>query len=101
MSTKILVDSSRVRFDFAEARKYLQEKYQNQLRVTHNGGMWTITLELLAFLRSSPNEKEIILDDYNNPSIVNVAEMLELATATYNGVMVKWHEEHTELSKKR
>lgn len=103
MSTKVLVDNIRYRFDHGESKLYLKEKYTNKLAIAHAGGMWQITPALLAFLAHPTNDTshEIMIDMYGNPVKVDRAEFLALANATYNEVMSQWHEEYTTLQAKR
>ena len=101
MTTKILVNSARERFHHAESRIYMTEKYTAKLNVAHGGGLWQITPELITYLRSSTNEKEILLDSYGNPVEVNREQFLDLVQKTYQQVMLDWHTEYTKLSKFR
>jgi hypothetical protein len=100
MDTQELVSNIKTRFNHRESKLYLEEKYKNQLIFACQGGTWQITMELLAFLRTSSN-KTILIDYYNNPVEVETQELLESATATYNSVMSTWHKEYQELIKKR
>jgi 4-alpha-glucanotransferase len=103
MSTKILVDNIRYRFDHNESKLYLKEKYTNKLSIAHAGGMWQITPTLLAFLAHPTNDTpyEYMVDMYNNPIKVDRQELLEIATTTYNNTLSQWHEEYTVLKDKR
>lgn len=101
MSTKILVENAKTRFNHSESRLYLIEKYNNKLTLIHNGGMWGITLELLSFLQSSIKEELILLDSYNNPVKINRAEMLTAMTEKYDRIMEEWYKEYSELSTQR
>jgi hypothetical protein len=80
---------------------YLIEKYKNKLTLTHAGGMWNITMELLSFLRSSPGEELILLDNYNNPIKVVRLAMLEEMTEKYEYIMQEWLNEYTQLAPMR
>ena len=99
MSTTILVSEARERFNHAQSKRYLKEKYTNMLTVTHAGGMFKIDQTLISFLYST--DCYILIDLHDNPIRVNRLELLELATTTYNRVMTEWLEEYTELSKSR
>jgi hypothetical protein len=103
MTTRILIDNIRDRFNHTESKLYLKEKYTNQLTVAFGGGMWTITPQLIAFLRQSSNSSpyEILVDNYNNPHKIDREEFLALAITTYNKIMNQWYDEHTELQAKR
>lgn len=99
MSTEKLVAQARARFNHAESKQYLKEKYTNMLTVPYAGGMFKIDRTLLTFL--STTTSEILIDIYDNPIKVDRVEFLKSATATYNSVMTRWLEEHTQLSKNR
>lgn len=99
MTTNTLVAEARARFNHAESKQYLKEKYINMLTVAYSGGMFKVDQTLITFL--STTQADIIVDIYDNPVKVNRAELLELVTTTYNTVMSKWLEEYTTLSKSR
>lgn len=101
MTTKVLVNIARERFHHSESKLYLKEKYEGKLSVPHAGGLWKITPELLCFLRTSPNKREILVDTYGNPVEFDREELLKLAADTYSTVMGEWLEEHRKLSKFR
>jgi hypothetical protein len=103
MSTKVLVDNIKHRFNHNESRLYLKEKYTNRLTIAYSGGMFTITPQLIAFLRNSTTGEshEFLVDIYNNPVKVDREEFLKIATETYNGAMEQWHTEYQELQAKR
>jgi hypothetical protein len=98
MSTKILVDNAKVRFNHSESRLYLIEKYKNKLVLPHAGGMFNITIELLSFLQASKKDYLVLLDSYNNPIKVSRLELLEAMTEKYDYIMSEWLHEYTELS---
>jgi hypothetical protein len=101
MSTKVLVENARVRFNHSESRIYLVEKYTNKLTVPHAGGMWNVTIELLAFLQSSTQDEIVLVDSYNNPIKVVRQELLAVVTEKYNNVMNDWHKEYSDLVTQR
>lgn len=100
MSTQDLVNRARERFAHNESKKYLLEKYKNQLIVTHNQGLWSVTPEFLGMLRNSP-ETIILLDAYNNPIEVDTKILLKKSEEIYNSVMTDWINEFKSLSNKR
>jgi hypothetical protein len=103
MSTKVLVDNIKHRFNHNESKLYLKEKYTNKLTIAHSGGMFAITPQLISFLREPTNDTnyEILIDIYGNPVEVDRQELLTLAAQTYSEVMSEWHTEYTELQAKR
>jgi hypothetical protein len=102
-SADTIVEKAKARFNHNEARIYLKEKYTNLLQLVHMNGMFTVTVELIAFLRTPSNDTEyvIIVDDYGNPIQVNREKLLEEAQEHYSMVMAHWLEEHTQLAETR
>ncbi len=101
MDTNALIREARARFQHQESKVYLQEKYQAQLTIVNQGGMWTITPELIGYLRSCPDETTIMIDNYKKPIKVVVSEILEDFENTYQEVMESWYEEFEQLRGKR
>jgi hypothetical protein len=99
-SADTIVEKAKARFNHNESRIYLKEKYTNLLQLVHMNGMFTVTIELIAFLSAPSNDTEsiIIVDDYGNPTQVDRKKLLEEARKHYNKIMTQWLEEHTELS---
>jgi len=98
MDTANLVNQVRARFKFQEAKLYLQEKYKNKLLAFSQGGVWTITPALIAFLRTAP-ENTILLDTYDVPIRIITAKLLEEVELVYNQVMDEWIKEWEQLEK--
>jgi hypothetical protein len=98
MST-ILVTEARARFNHAQSKLYLKEKYTNMMTVAHAGGMFKIDQSFISFLNNT--ECDVLIDMYDNPVRVNRLQLLELSTTIYNKVMNDWLEEYTALSKSR
>lgn len=96
MDTTNLVSQVRARFKQQQAKLYLQEKYKAKLILVEQGGVWTITPEFIAFLRTSP-KTTIILDDYDSPIKVKTQDLLNQAETTYNNIMTEWVEELEKL----
>ena len=53
--------------DFQINKRILREKIQTDLHMTHNGGMFKITPELLAFVQTWPVDELYLEDVYENP----------------------------------
>lgn len=100
MSTEKISQNVRARFNHHQSRVYLAEKYQNQLTLVSQGGIWTVTPELLVFLQSS-STTVILLDDNDRPTKVNAKELYVAAQELYDTIMSDWHKEFTELEKNR
>jgi hypothetical protein len=99
--TQPIVDEIKRATDYQINKKILREKVQTDLHMTHNGGMFKITPELLAFVQTWPTEFLYLEDAYQNP--IELDKQLFLATAQqhYYKVMNYWHEEHAALRKIR
>ncbi len=87
--------------NFQINKKILKEKIQTDLHIVHNGGMFKITAELIAFLNLW-NESTIYIEDiYENPICVDREVLLEEAKEQYYKVMNYWHNEYEALKKNR
>ena len=96
-----LVKLANARFKHSESKLLLQEKYKSKLVIPYGGGMWELTPQLIAFLRTSSESVVILCDIYNNPVSVDTVALLELAQKTFQTVMSEWHKEYTKLNKNR
>lgn len=95
--TKELIDQIRARFEHSESKKYLHEKYSNQLTLAYRGGLWNITTQFISTLNAL-DATAIILDIYDVPIEVNTGELHRLALNKYNSVMRSWYDECQQLS---
>jgi hypothetical protein len=93
-----LVQNAKVRFNHAESRLYLIEKYKTKLMVIQSGGMFNVTPELIGFLQSSTDESVILVDAYANPVKVDRQKLLTEAKEKYDQVMSQWLDEYTKLA---
>lgn len=100
MDTKDLITKAKVRFNHQQNRIALQTKYQSQLTMAYNGGLWDITPNLIAFI-SALQGQVILIDSYEKPVEVDCKEMLELIKPKYDQVMSEWLKEYNEMSKLR
>lgn len=87
--------------DFQVNKQILREKIQTDLHMTHNGGMFKITPELLAFIQTWPVDELYLEDVYENPVQINRQVFLVTAQQHYQTVMNRWHQAHAELKKIR
>lgn len=87
--------------DFQINKRILREKIQTDLHLTHNGGMFKITPELLAFVQTWPIEELYLEDVYQNPIEINRQVFLITAQQHYQTVMNRWHQAHAELKQIR
>ena len=96
-----IVDEIRLATDFQINKRILREKIQTDLHMTHNGGMFKITPELLAFVKTWPVDELYLEDVYENPIKVDRQIFLVTAQQHYQTVMNTWHQQHEELKTKR
>lgn len=101
MDTKKLIQEAKARFKHQEAKVYLQEKYQPRLLLTNQGGMWNVTPNFLSVLRTNPNQEDILMDSFNKPIKVKIADLLSESENLYRVVMNEWYEEFVELQNHR
>jgi hypothetical protein len=96
-----LVNEIRLATDFQINKKVLREKIQTDLHMTHNGGMFKITPELYAFVKTWPDDEIYLEDVYQNPIKIDKQAFLLTAQQHYQLVMNRWHNEYEELRKIR
>lgn len=101
MDTNQLVEHGRARFEHAQARRVLKEKYQSKLTFAYNGGMWNAGPELINILTASLETGQqglVLLDLYDTPVRVDYQELLTLAQQRWQEQMTAWLIEHDELN---
>jgi len=87
--------------DYQANKKFLREKIQTDLHYAHNGGLFKITPELIAFTQGWPMDDMYLEDVYGNPIQVDRPVFLIQAQQHYQKVMNTWHQQHAELKKIR
>lgn len=96
-----LVEQVKQSTDYQINKRILREKIQTDLHFAHNGGMFKVTPELLAFVHSWPINELYLEDTYQNPIEIDKQVFLVMAQQHYQKVMNRWHQEHTELKRIR
>lgn len=96
-----IVEEIRQATDFQINKRILREKIQTDLHMTHNGGMFKITPELLAFVQTWQTEELYMEDIYENPIQVNRQAFLVTAQQHYQTVMNRWHQQYEDIKKIR
>jgi hypothetical protein len=96
-----IVKEIKLATDFQINKRILREKIQTDLHMTHNGGMFKITPELLAFVQTWPVEELFIEDIYENPIQINRQVFLITAQQHYQAVMNRWHQQYEDIKKIR
>ena len=96
-----IVNEIRLATDFQINKRILREKIQTDLHMTHNSGMFKITPELLAFVKTWPVDELYLEDVYENPIKIDRQTFLVTAQQHYQTVMNQWHHNYEELKKIR
>ena len=96
-----IVEEIRLATDFQINKRILREKIQTDLHMTHNGGMFKITPELLAFVQTWPIEELYMEDIYQNPIQIDRQVFLITAQQHYQTVMNRWHQQYEDIKKIR
>jgi hypothetical protein len=96
-----IVEEIRLATDFQINKRILREKIQTDLHMTHNGGMFKITPELLAFVQTWPVEELYMEDIYQNPIQIDRQVFLITAQQHYQTVMNRWHQQYEDIKKIR
>ena len=99
--TESIVKEVKLATDFQINKKILREKIQTDLHITHNGGMFKITPELLAFVQTWPVDELYLEDTYQNPIQIDRQTFLLTAQQHYQLVMNRWHQQYEDIKKIR
>ena len=87
--------------DYQTNKKILKEKVKADLHITHNGGLFYITIELISFLSMLSDDTVILEDVYENPIMVSRKVLLENALDTYRSTTEMWFTQHEQLKRIR
>jgi bifunctional DNase/RNase len=79
----------------------LREKYEARLIFAHQGGLFRVTPELLAFVQTWPTDEIYLADLYDNPIRIVRQVFLVQAQQHYQEQMNAWHMEFEQLSSQR
>jgi bifunctional DNase/RNase len=101
MNSDDIFQYSRARFDHAAARRVLREKYEAKLTFAHNGGLFRVTPELLAFVKTWPIDELYLADLYQNPILIDRQVFLVQIQQHYQEQMNAWHQEFEALNQQR
>jgi hypothetical protein len=96
-----IVEEIRLATDFQINKRILREKIQTDLHMTHNGGMFKITPELLAFVKTWPVDELYLEDIYENPIQIDRQVFLVTAQQHFQTVMNSWHQQYEDIKKIR
>jgi hypothetical protein len=101
MDTKKLISEAKARFNHNSAKAQLKDKYDSKLIVADQGGLWKASPELIGFLAVSTDDLVILVDNFENPVLVNRIALHDVLYKTYNDAMQLWFSEWKELESKR
>lgn len=87
--------------DYQANKRTLREKIQTDLHMTHAGGLFKITPELLAFVQTWPVDELYLEDVYENPIRIDKQVFLITAQQHYQTVMNEWHQQHETIKRQR
>ena len=96
-----LAEQVKLSTDYQVNKTILREKIQTDLHFAHNGGLFKVTLELLAFVATWPVDEIYLEDTYQNPIEIDRQVFLVTAQQHYQKVMNSWHQQHAELKQIR
>lgn len=96
-----IVEQVRLATDYQINKEILREKTLTDLHVAHNGGLFLVTQELLAFLATYRFTTLYIEDTYHNPIEIDRDKFRNICEEHYQKVMNRWHQEHNELKRIR
>lgn len=101
MELKTLARLVRQSTDYQKNRKKLQEQIKTDLVLTHNGSLFNVSPELIAFLNAWTEETIFVEDQFGNPVLCNRQQMLDDAKQHYQRTLNRWHNLHEELKHAR
>lgn len=96
-----LVTEIRQATDYQLNKTILREKIQTDLHVTHQGGLFKATPELIAFLSVWDQDVIYLEDEYQTPIAVDRIALLTTCKQHFQQIMNTWHQQHAELRKIR
>jgi len=100
-SSETLIEFTQLKIDQQVSKLALSERIEQQLLITHNGGLFKATTELISFLSVWDADELYLSDMYNTPVEINRNELLTELKQTYQSVMNEWHCEFEQLKKLR
>jgi hypothetical protein len=101
MSIEKLINEIKQSTDVHKNQLKLREQILGDLTVPHNGGLFRVTQELMAFLHSWPDTEIYLEDQYGNPVQCQREALLEQCRQQYHKVMNRWHQQHEEIKRIR
>ena len=96
-----LIEQVKLSTDYQINKRLLREKMTADLHLTHRGGMFKITPEILGFVATWPTEWLILEDIYQNPIEVDRIVFLAQGQQLYSKIMTEWHSQHDKIKRFR
>jgi len=101
MSIVDYVELANARFDHATHRLAMRERTEQHLCVTHNGGVFKASPELISFLNCWEVDQIFLADLHDNPIEVDRKSLLTALREAYQVAMNAWYVEFEEYKKVR
>ena len=101
MDTDALITHVRTRFDHESQKRILREKYEARMLFAHAGGMWQAGPELQTTLLTCPDAEAVLIDLYQNPIRIVVAELMHESQSRWLEQMTAWLVEWDQLRSQR
>ena len=101
MDTNTTIAHARTRFDHAQQRRTIKEKYQAKLNFGYHGGMLRASPEMITFLNLYGDQTIVIPDLYENPITVNAQELCALMRDRFQEQMNAWLVEYQNCNQTR
>jgi hypothetical protein len=104
MQTDLLAENIRKRFDHAQARRMLKEKYSSKMIFTHAQGMWQAGADLITQCNlciANGHSEPVLEDIHSNPVKVDAEQLKQLALERWQEQMNAWLAEFNKINAKR
>tara|TARA_A100001035_G_scaffold241252_1_gene207169 strand:- start:2496 stop:2843 length:348 start_codon:yes stop_codon:yes gene_type:complete len=99
------LDFSNYMVTFNNQKRIIREEFLEDLLIYQNGGMFTITKELICFiehLTNTGNTKSVIIDDNNTPILIkDLSKFMYDVKIQYQEVSTKYYEKYQKMVDKR
>lgn len=83
--------------DYQINKRTLREKVVSDLHITHNGGLFLVSTEMISFLSVMTDDDLILADVYDNPVKVNRKALLMESIEKYRSITNMWYQENESL----
>lgn len=101
MTPEQMRDAARASYNRELAKQNLKVTMNSRLVASYNGGVFTVTKELISFLNAWNSDTIHLLDDYEVPIEINTDELLKICKQKYQEIMNEWHIQYEDQSRIR